>query len=76
MIKTEKEVEGNYSETWIVVEEDALDEAFRMALTGEIADGLAIVGLTRAYHYLQSNRGFEPIERCFKGFGCPLTPSP
>jgi xanthine dehydrogenase YagR molybdenum-binding subunit len=26
LIKTEKEVEGNYSETWIVVEEDALDQ--------------------------------------------------
>ncbi len=26
LIKTEKEVEGNYTETWIVVEEDALDQ--------------------------------------------------
>jgi CO/xanthine dehydrogenase Mo-binding subunit len=26
LIKTEKEVEGNYSETWVVVEEDALDQ--------------------------------------------------
>jgi CO/xanthine dehydrogenase Mo-binding subunit len=26
LIKTEKEVEGRYSETWIVVEEDALDQ--------------------------------------------------
>ena len=25
LIKTEKEVEGRYTETWIVVEEDALD---------------------------------------------------
>jgi 8-oxo-dGTP pyrophosphatase MutT (NUDIX family) len=49
-----------------------LAEAFRMAMTGEIADGLAIVGLARAHHYLQSGRGFEPIERCFEGYGCPL----
>ena len=53
-----------------------LDEAFRMAMTGEIADGLAIVGLARAHHYLQTNRGFEPIQRCFEGFGCPLTEAP
>jgi hypothetical protein len=26
LIKTEKEVEGRYTETWIVVEEDALDQ--------------------------------------------------
>ncbi len=26
LIKTEKEVEGHYSETWVVVEEDALDQ--------------------------------------------------
>ena len=26
LIKTEKEVEGNYSETWVVVEEDALEQ--------------------------------------------------
>jgi xanthine dehydrogenase YagR molybdenum-binding subunit len=26
LIKTEKEVEGNYTETWLVVEEDALDQ--------------------------------------------------
>ena len=26
LIKTEKEVEGRYTETWVVVEEDALDQ--------------------------------------------------
>ena len=50
-----------------------LEEAFRMAMTGEIADGLAVVGLARAYHYLQTGRGIEPIQRCFEGYGCPLS---
>lgn len=52
-----------------------LVKAYQMAMTGEISDGLAIVGLARAYHYLQPGGRFEPIERCFKGFGCPMTPS-
>lgn len=48
-----------------------LKEAYEMALTGEISDSLAVIGLLRAYQYLQSGRGFTPIERCFPGLGCP-----
>lgn len=46
-----------------------LEEAFQMALTGEIADALAVVGLARAYHYLQSNRTLAPVKRSFPGYG-------
>jgi 8-oxo-dGTP pyrophosphatase MutT (NUDIX family) len=50
-----------------------LADAFRMAMTGEISDALAIVGLARAYHYLQSGRSWQPIERSFPGFGRSFT---
>lgn len=48
-----------------------LAEAFEMAMTGEISDGLAIIGIARAYHYLQHGRGLKPIERSFPGLGDP-----
>jgi 8-oxo-dGTP pyrophosphatase MutT (NUDIX family) len=44
-------------------------EAVRMALTGEISDALAVVGLLRADHYLRSGRTWIPIERSFPGLG-------
>lgn len=33
-----------------------LEEAYRMAMTGEITDSLAVIGLARAWAYLQSGR--------------------
>ncbi|MGE3911073.1 MAG: NUDIX domain-containing protein, partial [Chloroflexota bacterium] len=42
-------------------------EAVQMALSGEISDALAIVGLLRADHYLKSGRSWQPIERSFPG---------
>ena len=44
-------------------------EAVRMALSGEISDALAVVGLLRADHYLRSGRAWTPIERSFPGLG-------
>jgi 8-oxo-dGTP pyrophosphatase MutT (NUDIX family) len=44
-------------------------EAVQMALTGEISDALAVVGLLRADHYLRSGRAWTPIERSFPGLG-------
>jgi 8-oxo-dGTP pyrophosphatase MutT (NUDIX family) len=44
-------------------------EAVRMALTGEISDALAVVGLLRADHFLRSGRAWAPIERSFPGLG-------
>ena len=44
-------------------------EAVRMALTGEISDALAVIGLLRADHYLRSGRTWTPIERSFPGLG-------
>ncbi|HEY9723678.1 MAG TPA: NUDIX hydrolase [Oscillatoriaceae cyanobacterium] len=46
-----------------------LEEAFQMALTGEISDALAVIGLARAYHYLQSKRSVLPVARSFPGYG-------
>jgi 8-oxo-dGTP pyrophosphatase MutT (NUDIX family) len=46
-----------------------LREAFEMAMTGEIADGLAVIGLARAYHYLASGRSWTPVQRSFPGLG-------
>jgi 8-oxo-dGTP pyrophosphatase MutT (NUDIX family) len=48
-----------------------LKTAYEMALTGEISDGLAIVGLVRAYQYLYGDKPFTPIARCFPGLGAP-----
>jgi 8-oxo-dGTP pyrophosphatase MutT (NUDIX family) len=47
------------------------DEAVRLALSGEISDALAIIGLLRAKHYLDSGRTWRPIERSFPGLGHP-----
>ena len=44
-------------------------EAVRMALTGEISDALAVVGLLRADAYLRSGRAWTPIGRSFAGLG-------
>ncbi|MFN8634680.1 MAG: NUDIX hydrolase [Chloroflexota bacterium] len=46
-------------------------KAVEMALTGEISDALAVVGLLRADHYLRSGRSWTPIERSFPGLGHP-----
>ena len=40
-----------------------------MALTGEISDALAVIGLLRADHFLRSGRAWSPIERSFPGLG-------
>jgi xanthine dehydrogenase YagR molybdenum-binding subunit len=48
LIKTEKEVEGNYSETWVVVEEDALDQWPAGPLTTVGRDATRVDGLERA----------------------------
>ncbi len=39
-----------------------LAEAYRMAMAGEITDSLAVIGLARAWAYLQSGRSL-PIQR-------------
>lgn len=39
-----------------------LEEAYRMAMAGEITDSLAVIGLARAWAYLQSGRQL-PIQR-------------
>ncbi|MCC6178981.1 MAG: NUDIX hydrolase [Chloroflexi bacterium] len=44
-------------------------EAVGMALTGEISDALAVVGLLRADYYLKSGRSWDPIQRSFPGLG-------
>lgn len=46
-----------------------LAEAVQMALTGEISDALAVVGLLRADGYLRSGRTWTPLERSFPGLG-------
>lgn len=51
-----------------------LARAVEMALTGEISDALAVVGLLRAHHFLQSGRSWQPIERSFPGHGRPPIP--
>jgi 8-oxo-dGTP pyrophosphatase MutT (NUDIX family) len=43
--------------------------AVEMALTGEISDALAVIGLLRAQQYLASGRAWQPIERSFPGYG-------
>jgi 8-oxo-dGTP pyrophosphatase MutT (NUDIX family) len=45
------------------------EEAVRMALTGEISDALAVIGLLRADHFLKSGRTWQPIERSFPDLG-------
>jgi 8-oxo-dGDP phosphatase len=44
-------------------------EAVEMALTGEISDALAVIGLLRADHFLRSGRAWTPVERSFPGLG-------
>jgi 8-oxo-dGTP pyrophosphatase MutT (NUDIX family) len=44
-------------------------EAVQMALTGQITDALAVIGLLRADHYLRSGRSWAAVERWFPGFG-------
>ena len=48
LIKTEKEVEGNYSETWVVVEEDALDQWPAGPLTAVGREATRVDGAERA----------------------------
>ena len=48
LIRTEKEVEGHYSETWVVVEEDALDQWPAGALNTVGRDAARIDGTERA----------------------------
>jgi CO/xanthine dehydrogenase Mo-binding subunit len=48
LIKTEKEVEGRYSETWVVVEEDALDQWPAGPLTTVGREAPRVDGLERA----------------------------
>ena len=52
-----------------------LTEACEMAMSGQISDSLAIIGLLRARHYLDSGRTWQPIERSFPGLGRPAPPS-
>lgn len=47
-------------------------EAVQLALTGEISDALAVIGLLRADAYLRSGRAWTPIERSFPGLGTRL----
>ena len=53
----------------IAVRRLPFQEAVQMALSGEISDALAIIGLLRADHYLKSCRSWMPIERSFPGLG-------
>lgn len=46
-----------------------LAAAYHMAMTGEISDSLAVIGLARAHHFLAAGRRMEPVERCFPGLG-------
>jgi 8-oxo-dGTP pyrophosphatase MutT (NUDIX family) len=46
-----------------------LAKAHEMAMTGEISDGLAVIGLARAYHYLANDRQPQPYMRAFPGLG-------
>jgi CO/xanthine dehydrogenase Mo-binding subunit len=48
LIKTEKEVEGNYSETWVVVEEDALEQWPAGPLTTVGREATRVDGAERA----------------------------
>ena len=43
--------------------------AYEMAMSGEISDCLAIVGLARAWHHLRSGRTLRPVARSFPGLG-------
>jgi len=46
-------------------------EAVQMALSGEISDALAVIGLLRAERYLTSGRAWQPVARSFPGYGRP-----
>lgn len=46
-----------------------LATAYHMAMTGEIGDAVAIVGLARAWHHLQTGRSLRPVSRSFPGYG-------
>ena len=53
----------------IAVRRLPFQEAVQMALSGEISDALAIIGLLRADYYLRTGRSWTPIERSFAGLG-------
>jgi 8-oxo-dGTP pyrophosphatase MutT (NUDIX family) len=46
-----------------------LAQAHEMAMSGEISDGLAVIGLARAHHYLANGRSPTPFARSFPGLG-------
>jgi 8-oxo-dGTP pyrophosphatase MutT (NUDIX family) len=46
-----------------------LAQAHEMAMTGEISDGLAVIGLARAQHYLANGRAPAAFARSFPGLG-------
>lgn len=46
-----------------------LARAHEMAMTGEISDGLAVIGLARAHHYLANGRKPTAYARSFPGLG-------
>lgn len=46
-----------------------LAKAHEMAMTGEISDGLAVIGLARAQHYLANGRAPQAYMRNFPGHG-------
>lgn len=52
-----------------------LAKAHEMAMTGEISDGLAVIGLARAQHYLATGRQLQPYARSFPGLGEQREPS-
>ncbi|MEB3329399.1 MAG: NUDIX hydrolase [Candidatus Sericytochromatia bacterium] len=43
--------------------------AYEMAMTGEISDGLAIIGLARAWRHLHGGAPLRPVARSFPGLG-------
>ncbi|MDB5100975.1 MAG: pyrophosphohydrolase related protein [Cyanobacteria bacterium RYN_339] len=47
----------------------SLAKAYEMAMTGEISDGLAVIGLARAQHFLANERQPQPYQRNFPGLG-------
>lgn len=48
-----------------------LELAYEMAMSGEISDALAVIGLARAYHFLRGGRQITPIQRSFADLGAP-----
>lgn len=45
-----------------------LAQAYEMAMSGEISDGLAVIGLARAWKHVHGG-GVSPVARSFPGFG-------